>query len=35
MEMIQMEMKYINENNIYIDGKQILGLEKEYLQVEI
>lgn len=35
MEMIQMEMKNVSENNIYIDGKQILGLEKEYIQVEI
>lgn len=30
METIQTEMKYTNENNIYTDGKQILGSEKEH-----
>lgn len=34
METIQTEMKNASENNIYTDGKQILGSEKEHTQAE-
>ena len=34
METIQTEMKNANKSNIYTDGKQILGTEKEHTQAE-